>query len=224
MKIRLGFNSVNTIHRQLLLTIDANTTPDFDWGYDALVYEFQIDDMYWLINNDKYVIQSTNEINNQSIIPIGIITKKNGLNNITIDNLENVPSDLKIYVHDKELNIYHDLRSSNYDINLTAGEYLNRFEITFSNSILNIEYIENKDINVLAYFSNSNKNVVLYNPFLLTVESIEIYNILGQSVNKFKKVSTKSYSEFETKINASGTYIIKLETENGTLTKKVLVD
>ncbi len=32
-----------------------------------------------------------------------------------IDHLENVPDNVQIYVRDKELNIYHDLRESQYD-------------------------------------------------------------------------------------------------------------
>ena len=224
LKIRIGFNSVNTIHRQLLLTQDANTTPEFDWGYDALVYEFQIDDMFWIINNDKYVIQSTNEINSQTVIPLGVLTKNDGLNTISIDNLENTPNDLDIYIHDKELNIYHNLRESNYDIDLTAGEYLERFELTFSTNSLNIKDIESKNIKLLTYYSNYINGIVLLNPYLIEVKSLEIYNILGQSINHFSNITVKDYTSFKTNISDSGTYIIKINTENGTISKKVLVE
>ncbi len=39
MKFRIGFNSVNSTHRQLLLTIDENASSDVDWAYDGKMNE-----------------------------------------------------------------------------------------------------------------------------------------------------------------------------------------
>ena len=91
MKFRIGFNSVNTIHRQLLLTIDENTTTGVDWGYDGKLNEDQIDDMYWILEDEKYNIQSVDTINKKSVFTLGIHTSKDGLNNISIDALEHIP-------------------------------------------------------------------------------------------------------------------------------------
>ena len=55
------------------------------------------------------------------------------LNSIRIDHLENVPDNVEIYVRDNELNIYDDLRQSEYEFYLTAGDYFDRFEIVFTN-------------------------------------------------------------------------------------------
>ncbi len=236
-KIRIGFNSVNTIHRQLLFTLDPNTTPNFDWGYDALVYEFQIDDMFWMLNNDKYVILSTNEINNKTRLPLGIITKNDGLNNITIDELINVPSNIEIYAYDRDLNIAHDLRSSNYEFYLPSGEYLDRFEIIFfksksyvddelddlddaSGESNNLEEFNNLDI----HFSNTSQSIVIINPELINIKSVELFNVLGQSIYSIKDIPSINHSKFKTKNISSGTYILKLNTETKILTKKVLVD
>ncbi len=46
IKIRLGFTSVNNIHRQILVTVDENTTAGVDFGYDAENFENRQDDMY----------------------------------------------------------------------------------------------------------------------------------------------------------------------------------
>src|SRR5690606_20565142 len=56
MKFRFGFNSINTIHRQILLTIDENATEGVDWAFDGKLYEEQMDDMYFIIDNNKYTI------------------------------------------------------------------------------------------------------------------------------------------------------------------------
>jgi len=237
MKIRIGFNSVNTLHRQLLFTLDPNTTPDFDWGYDALAYEFQIDDMFWMLNNEKYVILSTNDINNKTKLPLGIITKNDGLNNITIDELINVSSDVEIYAHDKELNIVHDLRSSDYEFYLPSGEYLERFEIIFINtesnsddgsddsSDLDDELNNSEEFNEYnVYFSNAIESIVIINPKLKNIKSLELLNILGQTIYSIKDIPNINYSAFKANNIGAGTYIIKLESENGMLTKKVLIE
>ena len=223
-KIRLGFNSINTIHRQLLLTVDSNTTAGFDWGYDAPYNDSQKDDMYWMVASDKYVIQAINKIDPQTIIPIGIHTKNNGLNSITIDKLENTANNLEIFIHDKDLNIFHNLKESNYDVYLDAGEYLNRFEITFSDlsqTTLNTSDIEDNTWSV--YYSNDKTSIILVNSKQRPVDSAELFNILGQSVIKFNNIEMESYQELKTNHLYSGTYVLKIMSPEGTLSKKVLV-
>lgn len=244
MKIRLGFNSVNTIHRQLLLTIDENTTPDIDWGYDALIYEFQIDDMFWMIKDDKYVIQSTNEINKLTTLPFGIQTSKNGLNRITIDGLENFSTSIKILVHDKALDIRHDLHLNDYEVYLNAGEYLNRFEIVFitKKSFVDeepgdleeivepnepVETTESNEIKgtlkLEIHFSNRSKSLIVSNPELENIKSLELFNLLGQTIYSSQKVPNVAHQEININNLSSGAYIIKINYGSEIISKKVLV-
>ena len=39
-----------------------------------------------------------------------------------------------IFVHDKELNSYHNLKDRHYEVFLLAGDYLDRFEVTLANT------------------------------------------------------------------------------------------
>ncbi|WP_418513509.1 choice-of-anchor D domain-containing protein [Corallibacter sp.] len=228
MKLRIGFNSVNTIHRQLLVTVDDRATAGEDWGFDAEITddkEYQIDDMAWLIEDKKYTVQGINEINQATILPLEIHTSTDGMNNITIDILENVPNDLNIYAHDKELNIYHDLRESNYEIFLLAGEYLDRFEITFHDgNLLSVDENEIADT-LQVFYANSKESIVIQNPKLVDLKSVEIFNILGQSIYTFDDLETANHLELKTTKISTGTYILHLKTndDNTTITKKVLV-
>ena len=223
-KLRIGFNSINTIHRQLLVTVDPDATLGKDWGFDGISNEDQIDDMYWLIDSNKYTIQGIDEIKEQTLLPIGIKTDTDGINSVVIDELSNVDEDLEIYLHDKELNLYHDLRANNYDIYLAAGEYLDRFEITFSNQdalSLNENELSVFDVN----YTNSLESIVIMNPKLEDIKSVNLYSILGQNIYSNTNVETKSYNELKVNDLSTGTYIIKIETtENGIISKKVLVN
>ena len=115
-KLRLGFYSVNTIRRQILATVDSVATIGYDWGYDAPYIDTQIDDAYWLIDTNKYTIQGLDIIDGQTILPLGIHTKDDGVNIISLDNLENDAANLNVYLHDKELKTYHNLKESNYEV------------------------------------------------------------------------------------------------------------
>lgn len=226
MKFRIGFNANYNLklHRQLLLTIDENTTTDVDWAYDAKLFDNQTDDMFWLINSEKFVIQGSNDASISAVYPIGIKVNEDGTNSITIDELENVPNDINIYVHDKELELYHNLRASDYEFFLNAGEYLNRFEITFGTAaeILGINDEASESLDVL--YSNDKEKIILINPNQVEVKSIELFNILGQSIYTIENISESGYSEYEVKNLSTGTYIIKLYAASGSVsTKKVLV-
>lgn len=221
-KLRIGLNSINEIHRQLLVTVDPNATEGADWGYDGVLYETQMDDMYWMIDNEKYVIQGTNNINGQTVLPLGIHTQNDGLNSIMIDELEQVDETLDIYIHDKALNIYHDLRISEYTVFLTAGSYLDRFEITFGeqetlgNSENELELFD-------VHYSNKIESIVITNPTNKKIDGLSMINILGQSVFSSINIEEKNYSEYRVSGLSTGTYIIKVKTPQGTISKKVLV-
>ncbi len=68
------------------------------------------------------------------------------------------------------------------------------------------------------------KTKVLYNPKLKHIESIEIFNILGQSMFEFKTKSNENYITYKPKSLNAGAYIIKLKTESGIISKKVLIE
>ncbi|MBP0905537.1 GEVED domain-containing protein [Mariniflexile gromovii] len=225
-KLRLTFLSVNTIRRQLLTTVDANTSMGYDWGYDAPYIDEQMDDMYWLIGNNKYTIQGINTITEQTILPLGIHTKTKGLNTISIYKTENTASDLKIYLHDKKLNLYHNLKDSNYQVYLEAGSYLSRFEITFSTpQTLDVENPSIANTTTIdVYFSNEDKNIIIQNPHLKNIKTTEMFNMLGQSVLKIETNSNEPIITHKNKFMSAGTYIIKLKTDNGIVSKKVWIE
>ncbi|TBN00381.1 T9SS type A sorting domain-containing protein [Hyunsoonleella flava] len=223
MKLRLGFNSTNTLRRQLLVTVDQNATNGVDWGYDSKYIDTQMDDMYWIIDNEKFVIQAIDTITSESIIPLGIHVNKAGLNSITIDKLENVADNLDIYLHDKELDLYHDLRASKYEINLPAGEHLNRFEITFSKS----QTLSNGDFEIVklidVFYSNEKESIIIDNPKSHLVQNVEMFNILGQSLFRLQPNSSNKNIEYKVPRNIAGNYVLNIETEHGKISKKVLI-
>lgn len=223
MKFRIGFDSKNNLHRQLLLTVDPNASEDVDWGYDGKLNEEQIDDMYWIISGGKYVIQGRNVVDTETIVPLGIHVRNNGFNSITIDHLENVPDEVEIYVHDNVLEIYHDLRQSDYQVNLTAGSYLDRFTIVFTNpTTLDLTDDElNQFVNV--FYDTDTNNLIVENPNRLEIQALELFNIIGQKIFGSDEISNDTNKNIKIKNISTGTYIVNISTDQGKISKKVLI-
>lgn len=228
-KIRLMFDSPTGYHRQLLVGADENASKKFDLGYEALLIETNNEDMYWKLDDSKLIIQAIDNFDKNQNIPFDLKISKEGLAVISIDNLENIDNTKNIYVHDLESDTYHDLRNSDFNIILTPREYTNRFEITFTNKasgealdITDIEAVTNEKL--LVYFSNEKESIIIHNPNLSQIESIEMFNIIGQSIYNVTKNSDSDYMEIKTKNITTGAYIIKIETENNVVSKKVLID
>ncbi|WP_323787919.1 choice-of-anchor D domain-containing protein [Psychroserpens sp.] len=223
MKFRIGIYTVNTIQRQLLLTIDPNATTAVDLGYDGVLNETQMDDMFWMIDGDKYIIQGSDDAEIDTTYPLGLITDSDGTNTISINGLQNVPDSMDIFIHDIDNDTYHNLRESDYDIYLTAGEHLDRFEMTFREGEDSLSIDDNELSALDVYYSNDTESLVLLNPNYKKVKSIELFNIVGQSIHTIKDISELDYSEYEVKNLSTGTYIVKINTASGSVSKKVLV-
>ncbi|RXP49317.1 T9SS C-terminal target domain-containing protein [Lutibacter sp. HS1-25] len=130
-KYRIGFDAPQINHRQLLLTIDQRATDGVDWGFDGNIPQVLADDMYWLINEGKYVIQATNTLEVNKEFALGVVTKVGGDITIKIDALEYPMDDFIVGLKDKALDSIHNLKESSYQVTLPAGEYHNRFSIIF---------------------------------------------------------------------------------------------
>ncbi|MGE5944187.1 MAG: T9SS type A sorting domain-containing protein, partial [Flavobacteriales bacterium] len=223
-KFKLMFDSPKGYHRQIAAGVDENASTSFDTGYDALLIENNKEDMFWISGNDKYVIQGVDNFNETQKLPLGIKVSKEGMVKIKMDVLENIPENQKIYLNDKGLGIEHPLKESHYEVYLLSGNYSNRFEITFKNSeskSLHTDTFENENIQI--YFSNEKESFIIHNPALTHLKSIEIINFLGQSIYKFTKDTHEKYVEFKTNQMRTGAYIVKVQIQEGSISKKILI-
>lgn len=221
-KIRVGYKSPKTYRAQLLVTADPRATTGVDWGFDGKQRGSLKENMYWMIEDDKYAVQGIDEFKESTALPLGLHTDIDGESKILIDALENMPEDKKIYLYDKVADVYHDLKLGEYTVFLNAGEYLERFEITFNNGIT-LSNEDNTFNSLNTYFNNHNKSIVINNPELQPLKSVELYNIIGQKIAVYPISDNKKYMQFTTSKISDGIYTIKVNTENNSMSKKVIV-
>ncbi|WP_167917938.1 LamG-like jellyroll fold domain-containing protein [Tamlana crocina] len=220
-KLRLMFDSPKGYHRQLLTGVDESATNHFDLGYDAPLTEDNVEDMFWLIHNKEFVIQAVNHFETDQKLPLGVKIKKAGMATIKIEALENITNSLIIYLHDKALDVYHNLKTNDYSIHLDPGTYLDRFEITFGKEeSLNTEH--NMSEKIGAYFSNEKNSIIVNNPASMYIESVELLNIIGQSVFKTLPKTNQNNLEYYNHLKP-GNYILRVRTKHRSMSKKVRV-
>jgi hypothetical protein len=225
MKISLMLNSAGTYERELFVMADESATSGYDSGFDTAIDAVQDEDMYWLINSGKFIEQGINEINEETIIKIGMHTYANGINTISIHKLENIPSTMKIFMHDKTLGEYHSIKDGAYEVYLDAGVYLNRFEIVFAQpETLGVSQIETRENQLDIRFYYATNKIEIVNNANINIESVNVYSLLGQPVYTSNISNSNNKININTNAMSTGTYIVIVSTEYGINSKKILVN
>ncbi len=225
-KLRLGYTSANNYHKQILLGfMNQYATSGIDAGYDAETIDNQPIDLYFVNSNKKLNIQGDTYFNIQSIFPIGIKTAVAGIVKFKIDDLENFDENQNIFIYDNVTNEYHSIKNETFEIEMPIGTFDNRFSLRFNGpNALNTN--QNDLENGIEVTYSFNNNIISIKNHLVgtTVKDIQLYNLLGQKVADWN-VEILSQTSIEVTPNevSSGTYIIKVMTNNGVVTKKILI-
>ena len=224
MKIRLGFNSNNNYHRQVLLGfMNEKATSGMDYGYDALNIDDFPNDMYFLVDENQLVIQGVGFFDMNASFPIGVKTNIEGNVSFVVDALENFAQEKAVFIYDKVTDTYHNIRNKKFEVNMPVGDNNNRFSLRFTDKTLKVEDNAIQAVNIV-YIQDKN-TLVINNPNLdATVEKVTLYNILGQSISSWEIENQDQQNiQIQVKNIDSGVYIAKLKTSKGELSKKIIV-
>jgi hypothetical protein len=159
------------------------------------------------------------------VLPLGVNTSENGSNMISIDKLENIPDSMSIFLSDKQLGVYHNLKEGEYSFLCQAGVHLARFEIVFCNAdTLSIDTAEIEYDIIDILYDRDNKNITILNPQNLSLEGCEVITILGQRVLESNDLTIVNEVKLDVKYLSTGTYVIKVKTDKEHISKKVIVN
>ncbi|MFK5959675.1 MAG: choice-of-anchor D domain-containing protein [Lutibacter sp.] len=221
-KIRLIFDSPTGYHRQLLIGTDQNASNKFDMGYDAPIADIGNEDMFWVVDEAKFVIQAVTNFNKDQEFPIGIKIESEGKISIKIDTLENINENTSIYIKDNLTGETYNIKKYPFEVNLAQGEYLDRFTLVFQPRIKTLKEVTLDD-GIFVYMNNKTSELHVKRIVDTEIHRILIFNYLGQIVATF----SENFNEREFSIplkKISGVYIVQLETINGTISQKILIN
>jgi trimeric autotransporter adhesin len=231
-KVRLGFNSSNNYHRQVLLGfMNEKATSKMDYGYDGISLDDIPNDMYFLNGENQLVIQGEGYFDENSSYPIGVKIATEGKVSFTIDEVENIGEEQKIYIYDDETKIYNEIQKNSFEINMPVGVNNTRFSLRFKDKSITTdktlsvtENNTNTDGIKIAYIQNSNTIKINNNSKETTVEKVTLFNINGQTIANWK-IENQDQQNIQIPVNtiSSGVYVAKLTTTTGELSKKLII-
>ncbi|AUS04471.1 T9SS type A sorting domain-containing protein [Pseudotamlana carrageenivorans] len=221
-KIWFAFLEPNNIKKTMGLGYDPNhATIGYDHGYDAIAFNEFKNDIYWPLEDKELVIQALPQINIEDELPVTIKAIDSGIYKMTIDDSQNLPDALEVFLKDYETNSYYDLRHTIAEITLQSGTYENRFAIVFQKeSLLNTEGVAKNT--VTATYNKPTETLTLnHTEDLSNIASVIIYDVNGKKV--ITKRSLKS-ANIDVSSLSEGLYILnlKLKSDSNTRSMKFL--
>lgn len=225
-RVRLGLTSKDNYHRQILLGfMEQYATSAVESGYDAPSIDNQLNDMYFMNNGAKLNIEGEGYFDVNNVYPIGIKTNVLGEVKIMVDATENMNSNQRLFILDNTDGQYHDITNNPYIVELPQGLTENRFTLTFkdNHALLSNDAVDLNTGITIAYANASNILNIKNNVVDATVEKVTLFNLLGQSVGTFDvKDQNQQNIQLPIKDLSSGTYIVKVKTDKGETTRKIV--
>ncbi|MFK7748817.1 MAG: GEVED domain-containing protein [Kordia sp.] len=222
-KIRLGYINPEGFHRQILLTFDRKATDNIDRGYEGKSIGVTEDDMYWSLESEKYVIQAVENLYIDREVAIGLVAETAGGGMITLDALENIDNSIGVYVKNNYTGATHNLRESDFQVNIPAGETNDKYLLVFkAENILstNENILEN---GITMYTDTQTEEIVITNKTNFKLESIDMHTILGQQIMTITEGIDENIIRIPIDNTASGIYVISIYSEGGKISRKLII-
>jgi len=221
--LRLNIQLQNDYIRQILLVLRDNSTPARDHAMDAINPEYLSADAGWLIENENYLI-NVRPLDEFEEIPLFIVLSE--ASDIVFSIAEITGFTSKIFLLDSSSNTYYNLTYGPVNFNLEAGEYSERFKLTYTNKeqiYINWEVV--KDITNFSIFQNNPESrLEIRIPEKSNPREIILFDSLGKKIFEKKGITNESYHEFSTRKLSKGLYILKIKNRDDTIiSKKVII-
>ncbi|WP_225035757.1 BspA family leucine-rich repeat surface protein [Winogradskyella sp. SM1960] len=225
-RLRLNFTTPEGAVRHLLLgfTSDNTATDDVDYGYDALNADYFPSDLSFLIEGERYVIQGVGEFDDTKEYPLDMVIAENGNVEIGLTELENFDEAIDVYIFDAVEGTYTRFNEVNFQINIDAGTYSDRFYLVFQeDAVLSTIEEEFKDITV-RYLHDTDE-IFVKTPPSVEVKQLYLINVAGQTVASWNATNLPMSNEIKIPVKhiSEGTYILKAETNSSVFNKKIII-
>lgn len=224
-RVKINFIGPKGFFRQIGAGFPQTATPAFDNGWDALLIDKMPDDFYWKANDDDLVIQAQSPLTAETVLPIEVQIQNPGTVQIGLESAENLPEnmDILLSVTENGQTTYHDLSEDFYEGTIDIGLFPDKFSLVFREQetlSLEDEILPGKGFRV--YFEATSKVLRIDNPNKEFIESVMVYNMLGQVAFK-AEVQNNSDAALSPDLKA-GVYIIKVNQPTAKVVKKIIIN
>jgi hypothetical protein len=229
-KHRFWLNLTNTQggFEQILIGYADGATNNYDNRFDGRDWSGNSYTSFYSVNqNDKLTIQGRAlPFNNSDVVPLGYRSLLGGYFTIALDSADGLFTEQSIYLEDKKLKVFHNLKEGAYSFISFLGTYDNRFVIHYN-------YVSNKtsksaDDKILDSIASDNQviistenNQININSFEEVIDQVFVYDINGRQIYEKDQVNTNEFSTSKLVFNKQ-LLVVKVILQNGkTVNKKV---
>ena len=225
--LRLGFGfdlpEGNSYHRQLAIGF-RGLTDSFEEGFDGQMFDRQPSDLGLIIEgrDEPFVISSIDYLDETMRIPLELYLDETREVTFTLDGLENISA--TVYLEDAVQLAHHNLSEAPVSMTLDPGTYSDRFFLAFINqTALSVEGEEVLD-DFHVYYQDQQEEIIIKRRNEGQLKKLRVYNLLGQEVLQFEP-ENRFNTEYRVPVRIldSAPYIIRLETNTGIVSKKIIV-
>lgn len=220
-KLEATSNDITVSTKVLFLN---TATKGLDAGYDIGNFGGASFDLFTKLvdgsTDENYTIQSVpSDSYNDLAIPLGLVAQKDS--NVTFSlNGNQLPADTKIYLEDKANGTMNDITEDSYTATITElDNETGRFYLHTSSKTLSTEdpTLETNTVNI---FKSGTKQITISG--LTTNATVKVYSILGKEVANTEITNNNTQLDFNNL--SSGVYIVKLQSQNTEISKKVVLE
>lgn len=221
--IRINASLNNTAVRQFVLGFMDSAIDGLDKA-DALSPDNEADlpfDAYLVLNDEQYVL-STTSFNIDKTFPIGFKSSSAAIYRIQVADFINFDLAENVYLHDKETNVYYDIKNQETQIALPQGVNNTKYEITFKTNALGT--VDNLKKDLLIFQDNKNQELQVLNPNSLNINSVALFDLAGKKIFKEAKLSLSDSYKFSTARLSQAVYLVEVTTDDGQkINQKILI-
>ena len=203
----------NQYTRQIALAFVPEATDGIDRGIDAgSPADVELpNDVYFLLENERYVIQGINfDVNKR--LPLGVKATGNATLRFYVPEVINFDESQPIYIYDAADNSYHNIKTGFYDVTLPTGIYHDRFEVTFTDASLSVPSLTDETFGIVQ--DNASQQLLISNPNGIELKSCSLYDMSGKLVLRKLNLGSDPNFTVSTSGFSDGVYIVKILTGN----------
>ncbi len=224
IKIHTVFNGLYT--KEITMAFNPNTTDGFDDVMDVASFQTNLanDSYFSLAGDNRNFVITTLPFDITKRIPFSLKSGDQSTFKVYVGNIINFTGANNIYLYDGATGIYHDIKNGSFEITLPAGNYTNRFEITFRDASSSLSVADQIKNNITIVQDNGSHQLSVLNPNGIDIKEVSLFDLAGKMLFSKTKLGAKNSYEFSTASYAEAVYLVKVESSDGqSIGQKIII-
>jgi len=211
-----------------LIGFTSEATSFYDEGYDSDRLDTTISLFSILESGEFLSIQGREAFDSSMEIAMGFATEitESEQYTISIDQLEGIGLEIVgVYLIDNVLGTITNLKDNPYSFTATAGTQSNRFTIVFEDRLLDIEDVSSLESGIRLFPNPTRDQITLfYSGDEQRLSNATIVDVSGKVLSTIDLSAFDGSRLIDTTALATGVYFIRIQSENSTIVRRLLIN